>query len=338
MGRLVDGKWVETSIITSDDGGNYDRVPRSFRDKVASDHETFKPESGRYHLYVSYACPWATRALIFRKLKQLEEHISVDVVHPDMLDKGWSFKKDFSGCTGDSLYGFDHLYEVYLKAQEDVSTTVTVPILWDKKTESIVNNESSEIIRIFNSGFNELTGNDDDYYPESLRSEIDGLNEKIYNNVNNGVYRSGFAKKQEAYEKAVTQLFQTLDEIEQRLEGRDYLVGNQLTEADIRLIVTLLRFDCVYFGHFKCNFQRISDYKNLSRYTKNLYELSAVKESTFFDHIKRHYHYSHEEINPQRIVPLGPRKFFFKFGSRKISACFRLLRLLLAVRRRFFLL
>ncbi len=310
MGRLVDGEWVKTSIITSDDSGAYDRVPRSFLDKISPDHKTYKPESGRYHLYVSYACPWATRALIFRKLKKLEDHISVDVVHPDMLEYGWSFSKDFPGSTGDSLHGFDHLKDVYLKADSNVSTTVTVPVLWDKKTNSIVNNESSEIIRIFNSAFNEITGDKKDYYPESLREEIDAINEQVYHDVNNGVYKSGFAKEQDVYEEAVTKLFKTLDELENRLESKDYLVGDQLTEADIRLVVTLLRFDPVYFGHFKCNLQRIKDYKNLSRYTKNLYEIDAVRESTFFDHIKRHYHYSHEEINPQRIVPVGPRQNF----------------------------
>ncbi len=310
MGKLVDGEWVKTSIITSDDKGQYDRLPRTFLDTISKDHERFQPESGRYHLYVSYACPWANRTLIFRELKNLTDHISVDVVDPDMLEYGWSFDASKDGATGDSLYGKKYLHEIYQKADSKVSTSVTVPVLWDKKLETIVNNESSEIIRIFNQSFNDLTGNTDDYYPKNLQSEIDQWNDEIYPAVNNGVYKSGFAKNQEAYEKAVTELFRVLDKLDQHLEGKDYLVGNQLTEADIRLIPSLLRFDVVYFTHFKCNIKRIADYKNLSRYTRNLYENEAIRKTTNFDHIKRHYYYSHEELNPQRIVPLGPEKVF----------------------------
>ncbi|TGD48747.1 glutathione S-transferase family protein [Halobacteriovorax sp. Y22] len=306
MGRLVDGKWIKTSIITSDDDGAYDRIPRSFRDTISKDHDTFKPESGRYHLYVSYACPWAHRTLIYRKLKGLEEHISVSVVSPDMLDMGWTFETNISGATGDDLYGLNYLQEIYTKADPEVSTSVTVPVLWDKKTQRIVNNESSEIIRIFNKEFNELTGNTDDYYPKELASEIDELNDFIYPNINNGVYRSGFAKKQEAYESAVTRLFDALDKVEEKLEGNRFLLGERLTEADLRLVPTLLRFDCVYVTHFKCNLKRIKDYKNLSRYLKELYEMKAISETTNFEHIKRHYFYSHEDINPYRIVALGP--------------------------------
>ncbi len=310
MGKLVDGKWVKTSIITSDDKGQYDREPRSFLETIGKDHERFQPESGRYHLYVSYACPWANRTLILRELKNLTEHISVDVVDPDMLEYGWSFDSSKDGATGDSLYGKKYLHEIYQKADPEASTSVTVPVLWDKKHETIVNNESSEIIRIFNQAFNDLTGNTDDYYPKNLQAEIDQWNDEIYPAVNNGVYKSGFAKNQEAYEKAVTELFRVLDKIDQHLDGKDYLVGNQLTEADIRLIPSLLRFDVVYFTHFKCNIKRIADYKNLSRYTRNLYENEAIRKTTNFDHIKRHYYYSHEELNPQRIVPLGPEKVF----------------------------
>ncbi len=306
MGRLVDGQWIAGSVITSGKDGAYERIPRSFLDTISADHERFQPESGRYHLYVSYACPWAHRVLIMRSLKGLTKHISVDVVHPDMLESGWSFASNFAGATGDSLYAQTYLYQIYQKAQSDVSTSVTVPVLWDKKEMTIVNNESSQILRIFNSAFNDLTDNQDDYYPKSLRTEIDELNERVYEYVNNGVYRSGFAKTQKAYEDAVTKLFQVLDELEERLEGKDYLVGERLTEADIRLITTLLRFDVVYVTHFKCNRKRISDYKNLSRYRRQLFQLAAIQSTTDFDHIKRHYYYSHESINPFRIIPVGP--------------------------------
>lgn len=309
MGTLVDGEWVKGSIVSSDKKGSFDRKARTFRDSISQDHPEFKPETGRYHLYVSYACPWAHRTLIYRALKGLEKYISVNVVHPDMLEMGWSFDADFPGATGDELFGKNYLHQIYQQAQSDVTTSATVPILWDKKTGKIVNNESSEIIRILNSAFNQLTGNTDDYYPTELHAEIDAWNEKIYHNVNNGVYRSGFAKNQQAYEEAVTGLFEVLDEIEAHLEGKDYLVGNQLSEADIRLIPTLLRFDIVYYGHFKTNLRRISDYRNLSRYTHNLYQLDAVKKTTNFEHIKRHYYYSHESVNPYRIVPMGPAEF-----------------------------
>ena len=310
MGRLVDGKWTKTSIITSDESGSYKRIPRSFRDSISKDHPTFKPETNRYHLYVSYACPWAHRTLIYRELKNLVDHISVSVVNPDMLENGWTFQKDENGIGGDDLYQHEFLYQTYQLAQKDISTSVTVPILWDKQNKTIVNNESSEIIRIFNNAFNDLTGNSLDYYPKDLQGPIDELNELIYSNVNNGVYLSGFAKGQKAYEEAVLNLFKTLDLLEERLEGQDFLVGNRLTEADLRLIPTLLRFDPVYVTHFKCNLKRIKDYKNLSRYTKSLYELEAVKKTTNFDHIKRHYYYSHEMLNPQRIIPLGPKDIF----------------------------
>lgn len=310
MGRLVDGKWINSSVITSDESGAYDRVPRSFRETISRNHPKFQPESGRYHLYVSYACPWAHRTLIYRKLKSLESHIGVSVVSPDMLEMGWSFDKSFEGATGDDLYGLSHLQELYLKADSKVSTTVTVPVLWDKKTQSIVNNESSEIIRIFNNEFNDLTGNLDDFYPEELAKKIDELNDFIYPDINNGVYRSGFAKTQEAYEVAVKKLFSSLERVEEILEGQKFLLGDRLTEADLRLIPTLLRFDCVYVTHFKCNLKRIKDYKNLSRYVRDLYSIDAIKETTNIDHIKRHYFYSHDDLNPYRIVALGPSEIF----------------------------
>ena len=306
MGKLVDGKWIKGSVITSDDTGAYDRIPRSFLDEISLDHNKFKPESNRYHLYVSYACPWAHRTLIFRKLKKLEDHISVSVVSPDMLEEGWVFDESFEGATRDHLYGQNYLRELYTLASPKVSTSVTVPVLWDKETKTIVNNESSQIIRIFNKAFNQLTGNDDDYYPQDLQTEIDELNDYIYPNINNGVYKTGFAKTQKVYDQAVSKLFEALQKVENHLEGKNYLVGNRLTEADVRLITTLLRFDIVYFTHFKCNIKRIKDFKNLSRYTQSLYELEAIKETTNFEHIKRHYYYSHESINPFRIIPKGP--------------------------------
>ena len=302
MGRLVEGKWRTDSIITSDKKGSYDRIPRSFRDSV-SKAGPFTPESGRYHLYVSYACPWAHRTLIYRELKGLQDHISVNVVHPDMMDQGWTFETNFPETTGDDLYQKNHLSEIYLKAKPDVSTSVTVPVLWDKKHQTIVNNESSEIIRFFNQEFDEMTGNKENYYPEALRDQIDRINEKIYHHINNGVYKSGFAGNQVAYQDAVTKVFDALDELEQILEGRKYLIGNQLTEADIRLIPTLLRFDLVYYIHFKCSVRKISEYKNLYRYTKDLYRIDAIRNTTYFDHIKRHYYYSHESLNPKRIIP-----------------------------------
>ncbi|SME94020.1 glutathione S-transferase family protein [Pseudobacteriovorax antillogorgiicola] len=310
MGRLVDGKWIESSLITSDEEGSFKRQPRTFLDTIAADHSRFQVESGRYHLYVSYACPWAHRTLIFRSLKELENHISVSVVHPDMMEQGWSFASNFPGATGDELHGFDQLFEVYQKAQRDVSTSVTVPILWDKKLDTIVNNESSQIIRIFNSAFNELTGNSVDFYPEALRSEIDSWNEEIYECVNNGVYRSGFAQSQSAHEHAVNELFRALDKIDRHLSRHSYLVGNQLTEADLRLIPTLLRFDVVYVTHFKANRKRIKDYTHISEYLRRLYKIPAIHQTTHFDHIKRHYYYSHESINPQRIIPVGPDSIF----------------------------
>lgn len=309
MSELVDGRWMETGFITSDSSGRYDRGPRSFRDVIDKDHPVFTPETGRYHLYVSYACPWATRTLIYRTLKGLENHIDVSVVHPDMLKNGWTFDTDFAEATGDSLYGLTYLYELYQKAQSDVTTSVTVPVLWDKKTQQVVNNESSEIIRIFNIAFNHLTGNTEDYYPKDLRPEIDQWNELIYQNINNGVYRAGFAKTQKAYDEAVSALFKVLDQLDAHLDGKDYLVGGRLTEADLRLIPTLLRFDLVYYVHFKTNIRRIIDYRNLSCYVENLYSIEAIAKNHNTGHIKRHYYYSHDAINPYRIVPMGPVEF-----------------------------
>ena len=306
MGKLIDGKWDKRSIITSDEKGSYARLPRTFENKISSDDAVYTPDSKRYHLYVSYACPWATRALIYRKLKSLEDHISVDVVHPDLLEEGWAFDDSYPGATKESLYGFKFLRQLYQKSDPNVTTSVTVPVLWDKQTETIVNNESSQVIRIFNSAFNELTGNNENYYPDHLQEEIDKLNDWIYNSVNNGVYKCGFAKTQESYDEAVTALFEALDELDQRLAKSKYLIEDILTEADLRLIPTLLRFDVAYVTHFKCNIKRIIDYKHLSRYVNDLMTIPAIKDSTKFDHIKRHYYFSHKEINPYRIVPAGP--------------------------------
>jgi len=310
MGKLINGKWIKTSIVTSDESGNYDRLVRTFRDTISQKSARFKPEENRYHLYVSYACPWAQRTLIYRELKSLQKIISVSVVHPDMLEDGWVFDPSFPGATVDHLFDSTFLYENYLRAQGDVTTSVTVPILWDKKLNTVVNNESSEIIRIFNSAFDDLTKNTDDYYPMAYRDEINRFNELIYEPINNGVYKCGFAQTQRAYDQAITELFSALDYLDNHLAGKDFLVGPSLTEADIRLIPTLLRFDLVYVTHFKCNLKRIKDYKNLSRYTKNLYGLPAIKTTTNFDHIKRHYYYSHEMINPFRIIPKGPEEIF----------------------------
>ena len=306
MGKLINGKWTVRSIINSDSSGAYSRIPRTFLDVISENHKVFKPESGRYHLYVSYACPWATRTLIYRKLKDLEKHISVSVVHPDMLDEGWVFDDSFPEATKDHIYNFKYLREIYLRADSKITATVTVPVLWDKKTETIVNNESSEIIRIFNSAFNNLTNNHNDYYPLVKKKKIDELNSLIYKNINNGVYKSGFAVTQKAYDNAVTNLFKTLDIIEEILCKSKYLLGEDYNEADLRFIPTLLRFDPVYVTHFKCNIRRIIDYKNLYRYMQDMLKILAVRQTHFIDHIKRHYFYSHEQINPHRIIPKGP--------------------------------
>lgn len=308
MGLLVDGKWQDKWYDTSKNGGKFERQASKFRDNVSNDEDAKYPvESGRYHLYVSLACPWAHRALIFRKLKGLEEHIDVSVVHPEMLDNGWEFK-EYPGSTGDKLYGFDYAHQIYTKAKPEITTRVTVPILWDKQTETIVNNESAEIIRIFNSGFNTLTSNDDDYYPEALRQEIDDINEMVYHDINNGVYKAGFATTQKAYEEAVNALFHALDIVEERLSKQRYLVGSNITEADWRLFTTLIRFDAVYHGHFKCNKKQIADYPNIYGYMKELYQVPGVAETVNFDHIKRHYYFSHTMINPTQIIPVGPEQ------------------------------
>ncbi|MBC96739.1 MAG: glutathione-dependent reductase [Halobacteriovoraceae bacterium] len=310
MGHLKNGQWHSGNVVTSNDQGEFDREKSEFRETITADHKKYQPEENRYHLYVSYACPWAHRTLITRKLKKLDSIISVDVVHPHMLEHSWSFNTDFPKSTGDSLYHKEYLYQIYQKHDSKVTTKVTVPVLWDKKTQSIVNNESSEIIRIFNKSFEGLAPETPDLYPEKWQSEINEWNEKIYEPVNNGVYKCGFASNQEAYDKAYKNLFKVLNEIENHLEDHEYLVGDQLTEADIRLLTTLLRFDAVYYIHFKCNERKISEFPNLYRYTLALYEREEIKATTHIDHIKEHYYYSHEFINPKRIVPQGPVELF----------------------------
>ena len=310
MGQLINGVWTKGSVSNNQKDGSFKRVDSVFRNEISDNDKVYKPEKNRYHLYVSYACPWAHRTLIFRHLKKLENHISVDYVHPDMLENGWSFSNNFPKATGDSLHLKSYIHEIYQLSDKKVSSKATVPILWDKKTNTIVNNESAEIIRIMNSAFNKITKNFDDYYPSNLRPEIDKINKITYENINNGVYKSGFSKTQSAYEDAVKKLFSSLEMIDEILKGREYLVGNQLTEADIRLIPTLLRFDSVYHVHFKCNLKKISEFKNISHYVKKLFNIPAIHSTTDFDHIKRHYYFSHETINPNRIIPLGPEKPF----------------------------
>ncbi len=313
MGLLVNGEWQDKGYDTDKTGGKFVRSTSAFRNWITADgsagpsgEDGFKAESGRYHLYVSYACPWAHRALVFRAIKGLEDHIGVSVVHPDMLGDGWTFDSDFDGATGDRLYGLPFARDIYLRADPKVSGRVTVPILWDKERETIVSNESAEIIRMFNSAFDGITGNTEDYWPEHLRSEIEPVNDRIYDTLNNGVYKAGFATSQEAYDEAVHPLFDTLDWIEERLDSRRYLMGETITEADWRLFTTIIRFDKVYHGHFKCNRRRIVDYPNLWAWTREMYQWPGVSETVHFDHIVRHYHCSHDSINPRRILPIGP--------------------------------
>lgn len=310
MGLLVDGQWQDVWYETSKTHGEFKREPTQFRGAISSQpNAQFPAEKGRYHLYVSLACPWAHRTLIFRQLKKLQDFIDVSIVHPHMLEKGWEFKTGM-GATGDTLYGLRYLYEIYLKADSHYSGRVTVPVLWDKKEKTIVNNESAEIIRQFNQSFNHLTGDHQDFYPEALHAEINTLNDRIYNAINNGVYKCGFATTQEAYDKAYVELFALLDELNEHLSHHQYLVGGQLTEADWRFFTTLIRFDAVYYSHFKTNQQRISDYKAIQSYLVRLYEHPGIRETVNFLQIKQHYYFSHKTINPTQIVPLGPNLVF----------------------------
>ncbi len=313
MGLLVDGKWTDQWYDTKSTGGKFVRSAAQFRNWITADGSAgdsgkagFQAESGRYHLYVSYACPWAHRTLIFRKLKGLEDHITVSAVHPDMFDEGWTFEADAHGATGDTLYGLSLAHNIYTKADPTYSGRVTVPILWDKQQETIVSNESSEIIRMLNSAFDGITGNTLDFWPEDERDAIEEVNARIYDTLNNGVYKSGFATTQDAYEAAVHPLFDTLDWLEAHLSETRYLMGEKITEADWRLFTTLIRFDPVYHLHFKCNRKRIVDYPNLWAYTRELYQVPGVAETVNFKHIVDHYHRSHTSINPHGIVPINP--------------------------------
>ncbi len=312
MGQLVKGKWVDEWYDTTSTDGEFVRPNSNFHGCITSDNPSesgeqpvFPAEKGRYHLYVSMACPWAHRAIIFRKLKGLEHYISLSIVSHDMLEHGWTFDKT-TGSSGDPLYHCDYLHQLYTKTRSDYTGRVTVPILWDKKTQHIVNNESSEIIRIFNSAFNALTGNKEDFYPEILREQIDSINEFVYKYINNGVYKCGFSTTQHRYEEAYYALFNALDQGEAQLKTQRFLTGDQVTEADWRLFTTLIRFDAVYFGHFKCNKKRIEDFPQLSQYLRRLYQWPGIAETVNFYHIKRHYYYSHIKINPTQLVPVGP--------------------------------
>ncbi len=306
MGLLVDGKWVNQWYDTSASGGEFIRQDAQFRNTIGEGGE-FPVESNRYHLYVSLACPWAHRTLIFRKIKKLEKHIGVTVVKAEMLNHGWEISDETIATFSQSpISDIQYMHQVYTHMNANYNGRVTVPVLWDKKTKRIVNNESSEIIRILNSAFNELTEVKTDYYPQELRSKIDEVNELVYDAINNGVYKVGFATEQGVYEKHFDVLFNALDTIEARLDNQRYLVGNTITEADWRLFTTLIRFDSVYFGHFKTNLRQVESYPNLSNYVRDLYQQPGVSETVNFEHIKVHYYYSHDTINPTRVVPKGP--------------------------------
>ena len=312
MGLLVDGQWQDKWYDTEASGGRFVREDAGFRNWVTADGSAgptgvggFKAEANRYHLYVSLACPWAHRTTIYRKLKGLEDMISLSVVHPFMGDKGWTFAEG-AGVIADPIVNASYLYEVYVAAKPDYTGRVTVPILWDKKTNTIVSNESSEIIRMLNSAFDEAGATDVNFLPKALLAEIDTINEFVYSAVNNGVYKAGFATTEAAYKEAVVMLFDALDTLEVRLANQRYLLGDTITEADWRLFTTLVRFDAVYVGHFKCNIRRIVDYPNLWGYLRDLYQVPGIAETVNIEHIKAHYYTSHANINPTRIIPVGP--------------------------------
>ncbi len=313
MGLLIDGQWSDQWYDTASSEGRFVRSAAQFRNWVTQDGSAgptgyggFKAEPGRYHLYVSLACPWAHRTLIFRVLKGLEDMISVSVVNPLMAEHGWTFDTEDGSSAGDPIHQADYLYQVYLQADSHYSGRVTVPILWDKQLNTLVSNESADIIRMLNSAFDGLGARPGDYYPAALRDEIDTLNQTIYDEVNNGVYKAGFATTQEAYEQAVYPLFAQLEQLEQRLSRHRYLLGEQITEADWRLFTTLIRFDPVYHGHFKCNLRQIEDYPNLAGWLRELYQWPGIADTVNMRHIKEHYYRSHDTINPTGVVPAGP--------------------------------
>lgn len=312
MGLLVNGKWHDQWYDTKKHGGEFVRESAKLRDWVTADgqptpqgQESVAAEADRFHLYVSLACPWAHRTLIMRKLKGLDRLIGVSHVSPPMLDQGWTYNIA-EGSSGDPINGAEYHHQLYTLTNPDYTGRVTVPVLWDKQGNRIINNESADLVRIFNDAFDEITGNRLDFYPDELRETIDVVNAYTYDHINNGVYKAGFATEQDVYEKHVVALFEALDRMEARLDEQRYLAGEWLTEADIRLFTTLVRFDAVYHGHFKCNLRRIEDYHNLSNYLRELYQWPGIKETVNLDHIKRHYYYSHDTINPTRIVPKGP--------------------------------
>ncbi len=314
MGHLLSGRWKDGWYDTASTGGEFIRPSAQFRNWIASDGSSgFPAEAGRYHLYVSLACPWAHRTLIFRALKNLERAISVSVVNPLMSAQGWAFSPDLP----DQLYGHEYLHQLYTSVDSAYTGRVTVPLLWDRERHTIVNNESADIIRMLNAEFGAISCDKVDYYPPALRTAIDALNLFIYDKVNNGVYRAGFAGTQAAYEAAVQRLFEALDELDQRLSQSRYLFGGTPTEADWRLFTTLIRFDAGYHGHFKCNLQRLEDFDFLSRYLRDLYQTPGVSDTVNLDHIKRHYYMSHEHMNPTRIVPLGPHIDFSRPHGRE---------------------
>jgi len=315
MGQLVDGKWHDTWYDTSGDG-RFKREEASFRDWLSADggsgpdgQRGHRAEPGRYRLYVSYACPWAHRALIVRALKGLDELLPVSAVHWRMREHGWTFEPG-PGVEPEPVMGAQYLHQLYTRARPGMTGRVTVPLLWDQQTDSIVNNESSEIIRMLNTAYDGLGARAGDFYPQALRAQIDAVNERVYNTLNNGVYRAGFATTQQAYEEAVLPLFETLDWLERQLSGGEWLVGGRMTEADIRLFTTLVRFDAVYHGHFKCNLRRIADYPALHAFTARMMEVPGIAATVHLDHIKRHYYESHATINPTGVVPVGPEKPF----------------------------
>lgn len=317
MGLLIEGKWADKWYDTRITKGHFKRQDSIFRNWITADGRPgpsgtggFKAEPGRYHLYVSMACPWAHRTLIFRYLKGLQDMISLSVVHWLMAENGWSFEAD-DGVIADPLMDADFMHQIYTAAQPDYTGRVTVPVLWDKQTGSIVNNESSEIIQMFNSAFDGIGATPGDYFPAALREEIDSVNERVYHGVNNGVYKTGFATSQEAYDGAVDTLFETLDWLEDRLAGQRWLVGDQITAADWRLFTTLVRFDPVYYGHFKCSRRQLADYPNLWGYTRDLYQQPGIADTVNMDHIRKHYHSSHKTINPHGILPEMPARADF---------------------------
>ncbi len=324
MGLLVDGVWTDQWYDTAKSGGKFERSASQFRNWITPDGSAgptgeagFKSEPDRYHLYISYACPWAHRTLIYRELKGLNDMIGLSAVHWYMAENGWTFEAEKDGIVKDNLFGLNKAYEIYTRADPNYSGRVTVPILWDKEKETIVSNESSEIIRMFNGAFDAIGAVPGDYYPADKRSQIDKLNDRIYDTVNNGVYKCGFASTQEAYDEAIGPLFETLDVLETMLDKSRFLVGDKPTEADWRLFPTLYRFDAIYHGHFKCNRKQLMQYPNLWGYTRDLYQWEGIRKTVNMEHVRKHYHCSHETINPHRILPIGADIDFDEPSGRK---------------------